>query len=252
MREVQKPQSQVRVQDRDGPLQTLLKRRSRVPDSWAKEETSTPVCSHRWHSVFALMPDLFRKREYLLNQIREQAEEINSLMARLDELQRHSTEPTSQTDAANIRIIDEWLSTARQSFQLFDGGIPRRLIVEHDLEDSPTSGEDESEGGQVDPRSIPTQEGSQEIPEGSRQKTVRKHSSTSSFGSHSGSGRRQAEKPLGLPSEAVPIGLMAGMSLRKVRETGDDDVDDESSLHSGVGVANDDFFRPSVCAFLCS
>jgi hypothetical protein len=122
---------------------------------------------------------IFRKREHLLNQIREQANQIRDLMGQLEALspKRSSSNasdsfasspgfsspvlsPTSShsyvgsegsptADAERNKAVEVWIAKAKQSFQEFDGyigiggaGLPKSYFVEGDLENPENSDED--------------------------------------------------------------------------------------------------------------
>ncbi|KAJ7052617.1 hypothetical protein C8F01DRAFT_1261749 [Mycena amicta] len=124
------------------------------------------------------------KREHLLNQIREQAAEIQKLMFQLEETNaRHARPPNSSATEAfppltpssglhspvlsptsttfgsdptkgsseTNKVVEDWIAKARDSLAEFDGfigiggaGMPKSLLVKEDLEDSSSDGEDVS------------------------------------------------------------------------------------------------------------
>ncbi|CCM01416.1 uncharacterized protein FIBRA_03467 [Fibroporia radiculosa] len=58
-----------------------------------------------------------------------------------------------------------------------------------------------------------------------------------------------AQKPVMLPNESVPLGLIADLSLYKARRRRSSrarsDIDPQDADNTAVGLANDDYFRPS-------
>lgn len=125
----------------------------------------------------ALTVVVSRKREHLLNQIREQATQIRDLMAQL-EAPSSSQPPSiasesfpssasfsspglsspssksylgseSSPDAERNKAVEDWIAKAKQSFQEFDGyigiggaGLPKSYFVKGDLEHSESSEDD--------------------------------------------------------------------------------------------------------------
>ncbi|KAF7330523.1 Zn(2)-C6 fungal-type domain-containing protein [Mycena venus] len=110
------------------------------------------------------------KREHLLNQIREQAAEIQKLMTQLEQTKApHGKPPNSAVtdsfpltpssgglhsplESENNRAVEDWIAKARDSLAEFDGfigiggaGMPKSMLVKEDLEDSASSG-DEDDG----------------------------------------------------------------------------------------------------------
>lgn len=181
-----------------------------------------------------------RKREHLLNQIREQAKQIQELMAKVEALNRpaaeqsphspgstiHSTmESNSESVVPNAEMQD-WISKARVSIQEFGGLIPAGDPT--DADDPYLS--DEAEEYSDDESGYATAEDDASRDVGSPASSV---------------ARRQPARtaPLKmLPGEDTPYGLMAALAIRKnAREKS---VEPESS--EAVGVASADFFRPSM------
>ena len=82
-----------------------------------------------------------------------------------------------------------------------------------------------------------------------RRSVRRSRTSTSSAGS---AGTRIMKKDSGgekwaiLPSEAVPFGLMAELSLRRNRESSADPEEPEEESKSNVGIVRNDYFRSST------
>jgi hypothetical protein len=131
--------------------------------------------------------DFHRKREHLLNQIREQAAEIQKLMTQLEETNARQLKPpnsaatdsfpltpstaatggalhspvlsssptTPKAESENNRAVEDWIAKARDSLAEFDGfigiggaGMPKSLLVKEDLEDSASDGEEEDEAAE--------------------------------------------------------------------------------------------------------
>ena len=182
-----------------------------------------------------------RKREHLLNQIREQAKQIQELMARVEDRpvtvqSPHSPgstlhspmESNSESVVPNAEMQD-WISKARVSIQEFGGLIPAGNSIDMDdpyLSDEGVAAEDYSD-------------------DESGYATAEDDASRDVGSPASSTARRQPAQttPLKmLPGEDTPFGLMAALAIRKnAREKS---VEPESS--EAVGVASADFFRPSM------
>ncbi|KAJ7127063.1 hypothetical protein C8R44DRAFT_593328, partial [Mycena epipterygia] len=194
------------------------------------------------------------KREHLLNQIREQAAEIQKLMTQLEATNARQLRPpnSSATDSfpltpssglhspvlspsstnASFFAVEDWIAKARDSLAEFDGfigiggaGMPKSYLVKEDLEDS--GSEDEAAGADGASSDEPKSGGEYEI------------EVLDSEGEEKDSGGNA--KLATLPSEASPFGLMAGLSLKKSRAESPEHMDNAPAL----GVANVDFFRSS-------
>ncbi|KAK0469828.1 uncharacterized protein EV420DRAFT_69089 [Desarmillaria tabescens] len=242
------------------------------------------------------------KREHLMNEIREQAEHIQRLMAQLDESNKklqappvplksetfssqspspslHSpvlspssthgssyfsseapSDPKANVDAEANKKIEAWISQARSSFAEFEGfisiGLPKSYVVDHDPEDSSEEDVDVShdeEGGYEFAVVDSDAEGWTPDAIENRKKNSRRRSSGSSVGSNvtrASTGARKkdsGDKLATLPSEAVPFGLMAGLSLKKNRHRGGSvEAEEHGDDKANVGVASDEFFtRPA-------
>ncbi|KAG7451107.1 uncharacterized protein BT62DRAFT_926762 [Guyanagaster necrorhizus] len=239
------------------------------------------------------------KREHLMNEIREQAEHIQRLMAQLDEsnkklkatpvssrsdtISSHSPSPSlhspvlspSSTHASsyftsdappdsNLNVdteankkIEAWIAQARSSFAEFEGfigiGLPKSFVVDHDPEEDVNR---DDEGGYE--FAIVDSDAEGWTPEAieSRKKDLRRRSSGSSVDSNAtraSTGTRKkdsGDKLATLPSEAVPFGLMADLSLKKNRHRGSSvEAEEHGGDKANVGVANDEFFtRPGSIA----
>ncbi|KAG9314918.1 hypothetical protein JVU11DRAFT_4026 [Chiua virens] len=180
------------------------------------------------------------KREHLLNQIREQAKQIQELMAKIDALNQpgairgdspgsgiHSPmESNSESVVPNAEMQD-WISKARVSIKEFGGLIPAgdsAHVNDSHLSDEDVAADSDDEDGYA-------------TAEDDGGKDIGLLASSAS--------KRQVPQttPLKmLPGEDAPYGLMAVLSIRKnAREKS---VEAESS--EAVGVASADFFRPSL------
>lgn len=161
-------------------------------------------------------------------------------MARLDEVQQSAPASRVEMSSRDQQTVDEWISKAKVSLQVFGDSIPQSYIMDQDPEDSPTSGEDTPENKQ-ELEYAPGFDPATGISNGRRHARLRTRSSTSNTMSSYEHAARQSEKPLTVPSEAVPFGLMAGLSLRKYKNG--QDIQDSPPVSSGIGVANENFFR---------
>ncbi|KII89885.1 hypothetical protein PLICRDRAFT_108635 [Plicaturopsis crispa FD-325 SS-3] len=187
------------------------------------------------------------KREHLLKEIREQASEIQRLMALLEETKAPSPSSSGDADLHSPTLgsydskpeVRDWLAEARASIDAFGGligaggaGMTKSLLVDEDPEDSesdPDAYEEAvedlyGEGSGVDesPRSE------------DRARSTSKERDPAPK-------RSSGDKLATIPSGASPFGLMADMALKKSRRR-------RSSVGSNaddVGLANDNFFRPS-------
>ena len=180
------------------------------------------------------------KREHLLNQIREQAKQIQELMAKVEALNRPGTaqsphspgstlhspmESNSESVVPNAEMQD-WISRARTSIQEFGGLIPAGDPTETD--DAYIS-EEAAEEYSDDEAGYATAEDDASRDIGSPASSIIKRQPA------------QTTQLKMLPGEDAPYGLMAVLSIRKnAREKS---VEPESS--EAVGVAKADFFRPS-------
>lgn len=224
------------------------------------------------------------KREHLLNQIREQAEQIQKLMARLEETNKARLQPSerfsspspilspslthssfsevpnsgSTVSADANRAVEDWIAKARDSLAEFGGfigaGLPKSYIVAEDPEDPTISDDDWTDAGDD---STGAKDGDFEIAVVSEDESTTEHPKSvahkRSFGSSTGSGRHPKKKDSGpseklatLPSEAVPFGLMAGLSLRNNKKRGSSsEIEDDPDSGKALGVASEDFFRSS-------
>ena len=203
------------------------------------------VAHHRTQTSFSsravrLTRILSSKREHLLNQIREQAKQIQELMAKVEALNRPGTtqsphspgstlhspmESNSESVVPNAEMQD-WISRARTSIQEFGGLIPAGDPTETD--DAYIS-EEAAEEYSDDEAGYATAEDDASRDIGSPASSIIKRQPA------------QTTQLKMLPGEDAPYGLMAVLSIRKnAREKS---VEPESS--EAVGVAKADFFRPS-------
>ncbi|KAG6374465.1 hypothetical protein JVT61DRAFT_4508 [Boletus reticuloceps] len=182
------------------------------------------------------------KREHLLSQIREQAKQIQELMANIEALNRpaiaqaqsphspasalHSPmESNSESVVPNAEMQD-WISRARISIQEFGGLIPAGDPADADddyLSDEAAEEYSDDESGYA---------------------TAEDDASRDVASPASSTAKRQLSQTTQLkmlPGEDAPYGLIAALAIRKsARERS---VEPESS--DAVGVANADFFRPN-------
>lgn len=226
-----------------------------------------------------------RKREHLLNQIREQAAQIQKLMSQLEitnkgnsgrplspdllsPLMSPECSPTragaesndTKTPDHNQEAVTEWITRAKESLDIFGDHIsmagasmPRNLLAGHDQED-----EDEDDGyytahddEEDDEVSIAVERLDVRGNEFPPLKTVRNRDSGSSL--NSGGSPNLApreEKAAIIPTKAAPFGLFGDMGLRRPRgaSVGPEDQEDQDA----TGIAGDDFFRPGATTSLDS
>jgi hypothetical protein len=199
----------------------------------------------------------FRKREYLLTQIREQAAQIQKLMTQLEgqtqpldafsalhspmfspsSLPPDGTSSSAEADAN--KAVVEWIAKARGNFAEFDellgldgSEMPRSYPVNEDSgnssEDEDYDSEDDSDSAAKYEIEVLDAEGREVVQRGRRNR-IRDGSDVSS----SGSGKLAT-----LPSEASAFGLMANLSLKQGRG--------DPGAKSALDIANVDFFRPSA------
>jgi hypothetical protein len=159
--------------------------------------------------------------------------------------------------------VEEWIAKARESIEAFGGfigaggaGMTKSYLVNEDPEDSGSSGDDAYEFAVEDEDGETVEIGDHDSQQ-QRRSTSREmqsvHGSSVGSGFHkrdsSGSG---IQKLVTLPSEASPFGLIANLSLKHRKRRSGPSAEDEDN----VGVANEDFFRPSMfslsLSLLCS
>lgn len=216
-----------------------------------------------------------RKREHLLGQIREQAAQISKLMAQLEQTkispektqssldslsptadhQLHSPLLPSSPDSTNpvpTADVEEWIAKARESIDAFGGfigaggaSVTQDYLVDEDPEDANSSGEDYGfeilQENEASGAFVSEYDGHDPV---LVHNTIRR---SASRGSKKNSGGT-TQKLVSLPSEAHPFGLIANLSLKNPKRRNSPDVEGEDA----VGVANEDFFRPSTSSvFYC-
>ncbi|GBE88352.1 hypothetical protein SCP_1301670 [Sparassis crispa] len=265
------------------------------------------------------------KREYLLNQIRDQAEQIKVLIQQLDEANRmvakrrslansgsplQSTDRTSslsispgeltspdivtpkEEDEVAPQEVQDWISKARESIEAFGGfinmggpSVTREMLGDEGSdgsEDSSAEFDVSADGADAEETAFDVgADGEGEtfqsfpIPEGMEGHIVGNESFTSDDNggvagrgrgrlrnnfsrestesapdtTHSGKRGGGATKLAILPSESVPFGLMANLALRKKgkrRSSRDRDAVGAEDSQTEVGLANDNYFRPSA------
>lgn len=210
------------------------------------------------------------KREHLLNQIREQAAQIQELMAQLDVTNRQvapvsvsspstTTIPTSPSSSIDIHSptldpstpadsappkpeVQDWLAKARASIDTFGGlialgGTTNSMLMNEDPEKSDSDEEvygfdfeDDDTDDEGDGYATAEEGGH------SRRSQSRERHSPTTLAKK----KELADKKLGmLPHADSPFGLMAHMANRTRGKSAEPEPQD------AVGVANADFFRPS-------
>jgi hypothetical protein len=152
--------------------------------------------------------------------------------------------------------VQDWISKARESIEAFGGfigiggaGISKSLLVQREFEDSESSeSEDDFEievqnsDGSADADDQDGIDGGKSLQrKPSSQLGVRSRSCDRASMS-SARKRDSGDKPMNLPSEAVPFGLMANLALRRNRRSNGNLSDNDGE---NIGVANEEFFRSS-------
>jgi hypothetical protein len=150
--------------------------------------------------------------------------------------------------------VEEWIAKARESIEAFGGfigaggaGMTKSFLVDEDPEDSGSSEDYEIAVEDEDGETVELDVGGEEDGGGNDARQKRRSTSRetpsvsgSSMGSgHSGSG---TQKLVTLPSEASPFGLIANLSLKQRKRRSSPGIEEGDD----VGVANEDFFRPSM------
>jgi hypothetical protein len=213
-----------------------------------------------------------RKREHLLAEIRDQAAQIQKLMAQL-EMTNGSSQPRSTSGSVRRSSpgtdflspldpsspsspkptvkpdVEEWIAKARESIEAFGGfigaggpGMSKAFFVDEDPEDSESSGDGAYEFAVEDADGEPI--GSPSVAGQSSRSASRKvrscsDSSNGSLHRQESNGSSGTQKLAILPSEAAPFGLIAGLALKHRRKKNHPPVEDDDE----VGIANEDFFR---------
>jgi hypothetical protein len=169
------------------------------------------------------------------------------LLSPLDPSSPGSLKPVPKPD------VEEWIAKARESIEAFGGfigaggaGMTKSYLVDEDPEDSRSSGDDayefavEYEDGET--VEIDDHDARQQGRSTSREmQSVSGSSVGSGFHTRDSSGSG-TQKLVTLPSEASPFGLIANLSLKHRKRRSSPSAEDEDD----VGVANEDFFRPSM------
>lgn len=226
-----------------------------------------------------------RKREHLLSQIQAQADEIKRLMAQLEEANKraeaqgmdapspsHSTttesfslvsritSPEVESDEMSAAVhahaatatvkstaeMQDWIAKARASIEAFGGYISMggpsatREMLAGDDDYEGRAGATREDGESVEL----TVDGAEEDGEGA---SGDEGSVVTSRRVRHGSATPEQARLATIPNEAAPFGLMAQLSLHKDkslrRMKSKSDVGEEED--EDVGLANDDYFRPS-------
>lgn len=238
------------------------------------------------HLTFAHHECTDRKREHLLGQIREQAAQISKLMAQLEQTkispaqaQSHPTTHTSSSDPRSSPSVDlhihspltpsspdsanpaptadveEWIAKARESIEAFGGfigaggaSLTQDYLVDEDPEDAGSSGDDygfeivrEDEEGEASGASVSEHDSHDAVLVHTAGSEYRRSTSREGGPAKKTSGGA-TQKLASLPSEATPFGLIANLALKNPKRKNSPDVEGEDA----VGVANEDFFRPST------
>lgn len=211
------------------------------------------------------------KREHLLNQIREQAAQIQELMAQLDVTNRRAAsarvtspsihmipispsssvdmhsptlDPNTPADSAPPKPeVQDWIAKARESIEAFGGlialgGTSYSMLVNEDPEKSADSDEEEYGFDFEDDDTDDEGDGYATAEEGgrSRRSQSRERLSPTALAKK----KELADKKSGLlPHADSPFGLMAHMANRTRGKSAEPEPQD------AVGVANVHFFRPS-------
>ncbi|KAJ6570517.1 hypothetical protein DFH09DRAFT_1261132 [Mycena vulgaris] len=214
------------------------------------------------------------KREELLVQIREQAVQIQKLMAQLEGPARPTSKPlhphshpssasplnaastlhspalspasesSNGADTAAHQAVADWLAKARGSLAEFDGfiglggaGMPKSYLGRAAREDSSSSGSEDGDSDSApEDDEIEIEVRDAQGAEVPQPQRGRLHHFGG--GSSARSPKAQDSKLATLPSEASPFGLMADLSLKQRRVWNADG-------EGGIGVANANFFRLS-------
>jgi hypothetical protein len=192
-----------------------------------------------------------RKRELLMNQIRDQAKQIQELMAKLEASNRHEAalsssdaqsprSPSSSvqpcplgTNAETVVVnpeLQDWIAKAQESLQAFGGLLHSGAPMDH--------GEDPYSDDDLTAEEYSDAESGYATADDEAPKDMASPASSTT--------KKQAgakTKLSLLPGDDAPYGLMAALAIKKnAREKS---VEPESS--EAVGVANANFFRSSMC-----
>jgi len=217
------------------------------------------------------------KREHLLNQIREQAAQIQKLMSQLEVTNKGNSErpltpdllsplmsplssPTqaesngTKTPDLNHEAVKEWITKAKETLDVFGvhinmagANMPRNLLAGNDQEDEDeddgyyTAHDDDDEEVAIAVERLDVQ--GDELP---IERAVRNKDSGSSLSSNGSpyqtSKKIPEEKAAIIPTRAAPFGLFGHMGLRRPRGASVDP--EEQDDKDATGIAGEDFFRP--------
>ena len=217
-----------------------------------------------------------RKREHLLNQIREQAAQIQKLMSQLEVTNRGNADrpltpdllsplmsplpsPTqagaetngTKTPDHTPEAVTEWIARAKESLDVFGDHInmagasmPRNLLAGNDQED-----EDEDDGyytAHDDEDEDEVAIAVERLDVHGNELPVEKRDRKNSASSHNSGGSHapKEEKAAIIPTKAAPFGLFGHMGLLRPRGASVDPEEQEDK--DATGIAGDDFFRPGA------
>jgi hypothetical protein len=174
-----------------------------------------------------------------------------------------SAASTSQASPESSKDVENWIAKARESLAEFGGFIgiggasmPKKYFIEQDPEGLSDSGGDSDladlDGSLNDEEfefAIVDDEGDEWSPrDAERKRGTSKRLSGSSNGSVSLKKKDATEKPVTIPNEAVPFGLLADLAYKNQRKRGsvsEAEVEADEPGTETTGVANANFFRPS-------
>lgn len=183
------------------------------------------------------------KREHLLKQIREQANQIVELMSKLEQSNRRSSTSTTFPSPADPHSalptpsgidnnsetvvpkpeVQDWIAKARESLQTFGGLLPAASSSRDDVHD--VDADTSSDDGAADSDDDAGYDTADEGPSHSQSPAPPTKKKTPS-------------SPKQIPEEA-PYGLMARLSIKSRQKSAEPESSD------AIGVANVNFFRPS-------
>ncbi|KAK2460891.1 hypothetical protein APHAL10511_007361 [Amanita phalloides] len=216
------------------------------------------------------------KREHLLNEIRQQAAQIQKLMAQLESTSRGFSDiplapdllspilspvlpPSTQAGEANgtrtpdqnQEAVAEWIAKAKESLGVFGDHIsmagasmPRNLLAGHDQE-----GDDDDDGYYT-----ANEDEDDEVVIAVERLDVHGNMSVGGSSSAGGSPNYAAKKLPGeekaviIPTKAAPFGLFGDMGLRRQRGASAEPEDPEDK--DATGIASDDYFKSASASDL--
>ncbi|KAF9223844.1 hypothetical protein BS17DRAFT_121764 [Gyrodon lividus] len=185
------------------------------------------------------------KREHLMNQIRDQANQIRELKAKVEASNRHgaplspsdaqsSCSPTSSMEANSEAVVpnaemQDWIAKAQEPLQAYGGLVPPWAPMEHREDPDPSDDDITAEEYSDDQSGYATADDDVPRDMASPASSITKKQVT-------------AKTKLNmLPADDAPYGLMASLAIKKsAREKS---VEPESL--EAIGVANANFFKPS-------